>query len=72
MNAGHRNHAANIYASLEHLNAAVGPKRRYRIRRDGDAYILVSPLGCDYPAKDSLEIQHTLMNIKNAANGRTR
>jgi hypothetical protein len=69
MTTQHRNHARNIYASLEHLNQVTG--HRYALRRQDSRYILVSPVG-EYPAKDSLEIQHTLMDIKNAAQGRTR
>jgi hypothetical protein len=69
MTTTHRN-AQNITASLRHLNEATG--HRYVIRNEGSNYILVSPRGCEYPAKTSLEIQTTLMNMKNAAQGRTR
>lgn len=70
MNAQYRNHTKNIAAALEHLNEAVGPTHRYRIRREGDSYTLVSALGAEYAPRSAMEIRETLLSLRIAATGR--
>lgn len=54
--------------ALDMLNRATQP-RIYTIRRDGDAYILVSPYG-DYPARDEWAIMQQMIRMAHAAEGR--
>jgi hypothetical protein len=71
MTTQHRNHAKNIYSSLEHLNEAVAPTHRYAIRRQDGQYILVTRQGAEYPPRSAYEMRQTLLSMTLYAKGRT-
>lgn len=61
-----------VVRALQQLNDVYAEADRvYRVEQEGDSYILVAPNGAKYPPATANDTVRRLMNLANAATGRS-